>query len=207
MNLDYDTNNFQFNGATGFELFGYLSSPSVPIKAGPIFAAPGCALLVRKELFERIGGFDKEFFMYADEADLAWRLNLAGARTITVPDARVHHRGAAAANPKGDEKLVEFRTTELVRFFATRNSFLLLLKNAQHLLLLLCISQFLWVFLETLWVFVITRSLSKVYRAYVLAIVDVWKFRKHVLRERDRIRTFRRRGDWWMLRFFRLRLG
>ena len=207
MVLDYDNDNFQFNGATGYDLFGYLSTPRLPIKAGRIFAVPGCALLVRKAVFDRVGGFDKEFFMYADEADLAWRLTLSGAKTITVPQSRVHHRGAAAANPKGDQRVVEFRTTEMVRFFATRNSLLLLLKNAQHLLLLLCVTQLVWVAVEITGVLLLTRSLRAVHRGYLLGVADVWRLRKHVLQERIRIQTFRQRGDWWMLRFLRLRLG
>lgn len=207
MVLDYDDNSFQGNGASGFDFFGYLTNRPNPLPAGTIFAAPGCALLVKKEIFQRLGGFDPQFFMYADEADLAWRLTLCGAVTITVPEARVHHRGAAAANPKGGEKVVEFRTNEMVRFFATRNSFLVILKNAQHVLLLLGLFQCLWVALEMLAVLVLTRRWSAVRRSYVRAFADLWRLRRHVLEERRRIGKLRRHGDWWMLRFLRLRPG
>ncbi len=118
MVLNYDDESFQGNGANGFDWFGYLTAPSRALPAGGIFAAPGCSLLVKRGVFDRLGGFDREFFMYADEADLAWRLVLSGALTISVPDARVHHRGAVAANPKGGEKAVEFRTNEMVRFLS-----------------------------------------------------------------------------------------
>jgi GT2 family glycosyltransferase len=164
-------------------------------------------LLVRKDAFERLGGFDQEFFMYADEADLAWRLILSGSRIVTVPEARVHHRGAVAANPKGGEKVVEFRTNEMVRFFATRNSLLVLLKNAQHFLLLLVISQCVWVSMEMMAVLLITRKWSTIQRAYLRAFADIWRLRQHVIRERNRIRNLRRHGDFWMLRFVRLRPG
>lgn len=207
MVLDYDDNSFQGNGAFGFDVFGYLTNKKKPLPDGIIFAAPGCALLVKKDVFERLGGFDKEFFMYADEADLAWRLTLSGARTITVPEARVHHRGAVAANPKGGEKVVEFRTNEMVRFFATRNSLLVILKNAQHLLLLLAFTQCLWVLLEMLAVLVITRRWSAVRLAYLRAFADLWRLRHHIAKERRRIRELRRHGDFWMIRFLRLRPG
>lgn len=205
--LNYDDDTFQGNGARGFDVFGYLTSPPYPLAPGTIFAAPGCSLLVRKEVFERIGGFDGDFFMYADETDLAWRLALSGGVTITVPQARLHHRGAAAANPKGGEKIVEFRTNEMVRFFATRNSLLVLLKNAEHLLLMLCVTQCLWVLMEALAVLVITRRWSTVRAAYVRALWDIWRLRSHIARERRRNRLIRRHGDLWMLRFFRARLG
>ena len=145
--------------------------------------------------------------MYADETDLAWRLTLCGAVTITVPEARVHHRGSVAANPKGGEKVVEFRTNEMVRFFATRNSLLVILKNAQHLLLLSCFSQGFWVCLEMFAVLAITRRWSAIRRAYLRAFGDLWRLRHHILRERVRIRKLRKHNDFWMLRFLRLRPG
>lgn len=207
MVLNYDDNLFQGNGASGFDLFGYLTSPSRALPKQTIFAAPGCGLLVKKEAFDRLGRFDSKFFMYADEADLAWRLTLSGAITLTVPEARMHHRGAVAANPKGGEKVVEYRTNEMVRFFATRNSLLVLLKNAQHILLLLFLTQCVWVILELLAVLVITRRWSTVHRAYIRAFSEVWNLRHHVRSERRRIKSLRRHGDIWMLRFVRLRLG
>jgi GT2 family glycosyltransferase len=205
--LDYEDNSFQGNGASGYDLFGYLTNLKTPLPKGKIFAAPGCSLLVDRNVFRRLGGFDSELFMYADEADLAWRLTLCGAVTVTVPEARVHHRGAAAANPKGGEKVVEFRTNEMVRFFATRNSFLVVLKNAQHLLLFLCLSQCFWVFVEMLAVLLMTKRWSAVRQAYLRAFADLWRLRNHIFKERKRIGQLRRHGDFWMLRFLRFRPG
>jgi N-acetylglucosaminyl-diphospho-decaprenol L-rhamnosyltransferase len=205
--LDYDDDRFQGNGASGFDVFGYLTNRKTPLPAGRIFGAPGCALMVKRNVFETVGEFDSEFFMYADEADLAWRLTLSGARTITVPDARVHHRGAAAANPKGGGQVLEFRTNEMVRFFATRNSLLVVLKNAQHLLLFLCLTQLAIVALEMLFVMVTTRRWSVVRKAYLSALLDVWRLRHHVKKERQRVKKLRRCGDLTMLRFLKLRPG
>ena len=49
------------------------------------------------------------------------------------------------------------------------------------------------------------RRWSFVKRAYLDAVKDCWGLRHHILAERRRIRGFRRRGDFWMLRFLRLR--
>lgn len=207
MVLDYDDGNFQGNGQSGYDVFGYLTNLPEPLPAGKIFGAPGCSLLVKHDVFFQVGGFDREFFMYADEADLNWRLTLWGALTITVPEARLHHRGAVAANPKGGEKVVEFRTNETVRFFATRNSLMVILKNAQHLLLFLLATQCMCVLAEMLAALAITRRWSTVQRAYLRAFSDLWRLRKHIGAERKRIRTLRRHGDFWMLRFMRWRPG
>ncbi|HTO74797.1 MAG TPA: glycosyltransferase family 2 protein [Thermoanaerobaculia bacterium] len=60
--------------------------------------ASGAAILVRRGAFERIGGFDEDFFFYAEESDLFARLRQAGGRVVFEPAARaVHHGGLASA--------------------------------------------------------------------------------------------------------------
>jgi GT2 family glycosyltransferase len=55
----------------------------------------GCAALYRKEMLDRIGGFDEDFFAYGDDAELGLRARIAGWKCIYTPDAVVrHHRGS-----------------------------------------------------------------------------------------------------------------
>ena len=55
----------------------------------------GCAAMYRKRMLDQIGGFDEDFFAYADDAELGLRARIAGWRCLYVPDAVVrHHRGA-----------------------------------------------------------------------------------------------------------------
>jgi N-acetylglucosaminyl-diphospho-decaprenol L-rhamnosyltransferase len=51
----------------------------------------GAVLLVRREAFEVVGGFDESFFRYGDECDLCARMQKAGWRTVFYPDAQVIH--------------------------------------------------------------------------------------------------------------------
>ena len=63
----------------------------------------GCAAMYRKAMLEAIGGFDEDFFMFADDAELGLRGRIAGWRCLYMPGAVVrHHRGASldAASPK-----------------------------------------------------------------------------------------------------------
>ncbi len=54
----------------------------------------GCAAMYRRAMLEEIGGFDEDFFAYADDAELGLRARIAGWRCVYVPDAVVrHHRG------------------------------------------------------------------------------------------------------------------
>jgi len=55
----------------------------------------GCAAMYRRAMLDTIGGFDEDFFAYADDADLGLRGRIAGWRCLYVPSAVVrHHRGA-----------------------------------------------------------------------------------------------------------------
>jgi GT2 family glycosyltransferase len=55
----------------------------------------GCAALYRRAMLEDVGGFDEDFFAYADDAELGLRGRMAGWRCFYAPGAVVrHHRGA-----------------------------------------------------------------------------------------------------------------
>ncbi len=55
----------------------------------------GCAAIYRREMLDEIGGFDEDFFAYADDAELGLRARLAGWNCLYAPTAVVrHHRGA-----------------------------------------------------------------------------------------------------------------
>jgi GT2 family glycosyltransferase len=55
----------------------------------------GCAAMYSREMIDEIGGFDEEFFAYADDAELGLRGRLAGWQSFYMPQARVyHHRGS-----------------------------------------------------------------------------------------------------------------
>ena len=56
----------------------------------------GCAAMYRRAMLEAIGGFDEDFFMFADDAELGLRGRIAGWRCLYMPGAVVrHHRGAS----------------------------------------------------------------------------------------------------------------
>jgi GT2 family glycosyltransferase len=205
--LNYEDDSFQSLGAFGFDIFGLASTRAAAGQTREVLMPEGCAYLVRRDLFQQLGGFDREFFMFADEFDLSWRVWVSGQRAIAVPSARLHHRGAAQVNPAGGAAAVEFRTSDTKRFYANRNSLLALLKSARHILLLLVPMQLCLLAVEALVALVLVRRWAFVRRAYLGAVADCWRLRGHVFAERKRIRQFRRRGDLFMLRFLRLRLN
>jgi hypothetical protein len=52
----------------------------------------GCAAMYRREMIEQIGGFDEDFFAYADDAELGLRARIAGWTCVYNPAAVVYHR-------------------------------------------------------------------------------------------------------------------
>ena len=61
----------------------------------------GSCMLVRREAFEAVGGFDPAYFMYFEDLDLCERIGRAGWQNVYVPTAVITHEGGAAtrANP------------------------------------------------------------------------------------------------------------
>ncbi len=62
----------------------------------------GAAMFVRAELFERLGGFDPRYFMFYEDVDLGWRLNLLGYRFRYQPRSLAFHRHHASMEKFGD---------------------------------------------------------------------------------------------------------
>lgn len=203
--LNYSDDSVQSMGGTGLDLCGMPNTADVPPATREQFAVCGCSFLIEAELFRALGEFDAGLFMYGDETDLSWRVWIAGRRIVGVPSARLHHRGAVSVNPEGGAELVESRTSHTKRYYANRNSILFLLKNSQHALLLLLVPHLFLLLAEALASLALVRKWSFVREAYCKAIADCWRMRGHVREWRRRIKGFRRRSDFWMLRFLRLK--
>jgi GT2 family glycosyltransferase/glycosyltransferase involved in cell wall biosynthesis len=70
----------------------------------------GSALLVRRDIFEQVDGFDERFFMFYEDVDLGWRLNLRGYRVRYEPRSVAYHRHHASlrdADPARETYLLE----------------------------------------------------------------------------------------------------
>jgi hypothetical protein len=75
-----------------------------------VFLAPGGCLLVRADLFAELGGFDPSIIAMGEDLDLCWRAQVAGARVVVAPAARVRHLERLAS---GQRALPELALAEL----------------------------------------------------------------------------------------------
>lgn len=63
----------------------------------------GCFLLIERALWEQLGGFDPDFFMYGEEADLCLRARSFGAKPMVTPQATILHYGGASERTRADK--------------------------------------------------------------------------------------------------------
>ena len=57
----------------------------------------GAFLLTRKDIFEKAGGFDQDYFMYTEEVDLCWRIKKDGWQVWFLPEWSITHLGGASS--------------------------------------------------------------------------------------------------------------
>ena len=68
-----------------------------------VFAVPSACILIRTDLFRSLHGFDPGMDYHCEDVDLCFRAQLAGARVMAVPDARVRHRQALSTRTGVDD--------------------------------------------------------------------------------------------------------
>ncbi|HKG02188.1 MAG TPA: glycosyltransferase family 2 protein [Conexibacter sp.] len=81
-------------GVTHYLGFGWAGECDAPVRPGAdreVSFASGAALVVRREAWERVAGFDADYFMYAEDVDLSLRLRLAGYGVGIARAAVVEH--------------------------------------------------------------------------------------------------------------------
>src|SRR5690606_14326374 len=65
-------------------------------------AVTGCFLLIGRELWNELGGFDESFFMYGEDTDLCLRSWAKGRPCLICPEAKLIHYGAQADRVRPD---------------------------------------------------------------------------------------------------------
>jgi len=63
--------------------------------------ATGCCMLVKKEVFEKVGLFDEKYFLYFEDADISMRIKRAGYKIIYQPNAILWHENAGSVGGSG----------------------------------------------------------------------------------------------------------
>ncbi|GAB2996869.1 glycosyltransferase [Streptomyces pseudoechinosporeus] len=62
----------------------------------PVLSVSTAGMLIRRDVFEQLGGFDRRLPLMRDDVDLCWRAQAAGHRVLVAPEAVVRHAEAAS---------------------------------------------------------------------------------------------------------------
>ncbi len=161
-----------------------------------VFGATGAAALYRRAMIDDVSVtgefFDEDFFAYREDADLAWRAQLAGWRCLYVPQAVGKH--VRRAFPQNRRQLPDF-----INRHTTKNRFLMRAKNMG------------WALYWRMFIPMKLRDLGIV--AYCLlrertslpAFAWLWRNRKRIWEKRRAVQAQRRISDVELARWFRFR--
>jgi GT2 family glycosyltransferase len=78
--------------------------------------ATGCCMLIRKEVFEKVGLFDQRYFLYWEDVDLCQKAKEAGFKVIYTGQAFLWHKNAAGSGGAGGKTSVYYQTRNRLIF-------------------------------------------------------------------------------------------
>jgi GT2 family glycosyltransferase len=124
----------------------------------------GCSMLVRREVFDTVGLFNEEYFVYSEDADFSFRARKLGFKILHVPSATAwHHQSSDTKRNKGKW----FRD-----YYLTRNKLLLVRRQKQGLGWILFLGYFgLRHLLIPVGYFLLTAQFKRI-SAVILGVVD-----------------------------------
>ena len=130
--LDWEGENVDYIGAAmtwygmGYKPLTGEPVPSRPDVPGDVLFGTGSAMFIRRSVYDALEGFDERYFMFFEDVDLGWRINLAGWRFVYEPASLAYHKHHASMSAFGS-----FKETYLLE----RNALYTLFKNAGDALL------------------------------------------------------------------------
>ncbi len=131
-----DPDCFEYAGASG----GYMDYLSYPFCRGRVFStveedkgqyddarevfwASGAAMVVRKDVFDNLEGFDASYFAHQEEIDFCWRIKRAGYKVMVQPKSLVYHLGGGTLAYESPNKT----------YLNFRNNLITLIKNDESI--------------------------------------------------------------------------
>ena len=157
---------------------------SVDLEPVRVSGIQGGAFVIRRGLLERMGGMDATGFLYHEDVNLSWMLNLMGLDLYCVPQSVVHHDYFLSMDP-AKLHLLERNRWAMLLAYLHRSTLVLLLP----------------VFLATevlMWGYCLLRGWSFI-RAKALSYQWVFRHRRQIAERRRLAESLRSVSDWQLL--------
>jgi len=159
-----------------------------------VFMAPGGCALVRADLMAELGGFDAGMVAMGEDLDLSWRAQIAGARVMVVPDARVRHMELVAGGLRQVAAVTGEVATPTLQELQRRHELRAVLKCYGRFELAWILPQMLLLAIGEVAISLGSRDRS---RARAVLLAWVWNFRRlgELRRLRGEVRAHRSLPD------------
>jgi GT2 family glycosyltransferase len=152
-------------------------------KLSEIFGATGAALVIRRDIFNRLEGFDPDYFMLFEEDDLCWRTWISGYRVLFIPKAIVFHKSGASRTTKG---------LYLNLYLSRRNRLISVLKNYE----MKNVIRFFPINASLLFaISFVTQCRSDYVRSYLNSILWISRHNRLILQKRRKVQNGRKVSD------------
>jgi GT2 family glycosyltransferase len=103
-------------GYSGFH-YGYGEVDSGQFDAPRVVGhAPACCLLIRKEVFDRIGMMDSKYFTYVEDTDFSFRAMQAGLKLMYLPSATLLHKAHSLTGGLFSDFMMRYTTRNRIYF-------------------------------------------------------------------------------------------
>jgi hypothetical protein len=106
-----------------WKLWGMSSLINDVSMPSEVESVSGACLMIKREVFEKVGLFSNDFFMYSEDIDLCFKVRQRGLKNFYIPDAIVvHHGGTSSAQSNVSTFSSVMQVESLCRFFRKTRS-------------------------------------------------------------------------------------
>jgi len=149
--------------------------------------ASGCALIIKRDVLDKIGPYDEEYYMYHDDLELSWRAKLAGYKIVLAHKSLIYHK-------------YEFKRSIRMLYYLERNRFLAIFTYYQLKTLFLVLPALIFLDLG-MWFYAIIHGWfkTKARVSWYFLKPGTWRYIRNA---RARIKGFRKVNDQQILKNF-----
>ncbi|MDF1800244.1 MAG: glycosyltransferase family 2 protein [Planctomycetota bacterium] len=184
--IHYDGGAFHFVGLYSLRNFAVPLTEAVGEGVLEVDGLIAICILFDRDAFEKVGGYDEDFFILFEDFDLSMRLRIAGHSLVSVEDALVLHSGGTPGISFRGDEYPKFRA-----YYHSRNRWILLYKNYSGRALLAALPGIM--LYELVWGLFTLRSGHLV--AHLAGKLDFLRCLGRMRPKRRRVQAQRRLGD------------
>jgi len=174
------------------------SSKNKVKKNSEILSAKGACMIIKKEIFKKLNGFDEHFFITFEDVDLGWRTWMLGYKVIIVPKSIVYHYGGKTIDTIRSEIMFHGYKNQIIMKL-TNFEFYYALKSSTKFMLIYGLREIqIWLDYKLKGKTKITNtkhddfiSLIPDFNAFIKTIIWLSKNRKYLWNKRNQIKSQR----------------